>query len=127
MKEAVRQLREFHERFGVPVLERPWIPAEDRRSLRAALIAEEASELQDAIETANLIEIADGIADLIYVAIGTALEFGIPLERVWEEVHRTNMQKVGGAIRADGKILKPEGWQAPQIAEILAGETEARS
>jgi predicted HAD superfamily Cof-like phosphohydrolase len=53
-----------------------------------------------------------------------ALEFGIPLEKVWTEVHKSNMAKAdplkGGVIyREDGKVLKPEGWQKPDIAGVL--------
>lgn len=119
MNDAIEQLKEFHRRFGVPILDQPQIPSDTRRHLRAALIAEEALELTTAIDGADLVGIADGIADVIYVAIGAALEFGIPLEKVWDEVHRTNMLKVGGSMREDGKILKPEGWTPPDIAAVL--------
>ena len=52
--------------------------------------------------------------------LSAALEFGIPIERVWDEVHRSNMQKIGGATREDGKILKPDGWTPPNIARALS-------
>lgn len=70
-------------------------------------------------------EIADGLADLIYVAVGAALEFGIPLDRVWAEVQRSNMAKVDAETgrvrkRADGKVLKPDGWTPPDIKSALA-------
>ncbi len=98
---------------------KPGIPADSRKDLRKALINEERCELEAAINTDDLVGIADGIADLIYVAVGTALEFGIPLPRVWAEVHRTNMLKTGGAVRPDGKILKPSDWVAPDIKSII--------
>ena len=116
---AVADVRSFHEKFGVPILREPTIPSEGRVKLRADLIHEESAECTWAIETCNLIEIADGIADTIYVCVGAALEFGIPIVDVWEEVQRTNMLKVGGARRVDGKILKPEGWEPPRIGAIL--------
>lgn len=115
----VDDVRAFHAKFGVPDLPTPSELDEDRRNLRRALILEESIETSEAIERAELVQIADGIADTIYVCIGAALEFGIPIERVWAEVHRTNMAKEGGATRADGKILKPEGWSPPDIARIL--------
>jgi predicted HAD superfamily Cof-like phosphohydrolase len=68
---------------------------------------------------AALAEVADGIADLIYVAMGTALALGIDMSEVWEEVHRTNMAKTTGPVRRDGKRLKPEGWHPPQIERII--------
>jgi predicted HAD superfamily Cof-like phosphohydrolase len=68
------------------------------------------------------------MCDVIYVICGTAVEFGIDLAPFFAEVHRTNMAKEGGATRADGKILKPEGWQPPRIAEMLAAlMAEARN
>jgi predicted HAD superfamily Cof-like phosphohydrolase len=97
--------------------------------LRWKLIYEEYHELYEALggaammasenTEANLPETADAIADLIYVLIGTAHEFGIPLADVWAEVQRTNMAKTGGATRSDGKVMKPEGWQAPDIEGVL--------
>lgn len=48
-----------------------------------------------------------------------AIDLGIDIKPLFEEVHRTNMLKVGGPTRADGKILKPEGWQPPRIRELL--------
>lgn len=59
----------------------------------------------------------------LYVVFGTAIEFGVDLTPFFAEVHRTNMLKVGGATRADGKILKPDGWEPLRIAMML----EARS
>ncbi len=116
---AVCDVGDFFLKFGVPMARKPAVPPADRKALRKELLYEEACELDEAIDHDDLVGIADGIADLIYVAIGTALEFGIPLARVWAEVHRTNMLKAGGATREDGKILKPEGWQAPDIQSII--------
>ena len=59
---ALAAVRDFHIRFGVPVERRPHIPEPDRLNLRAALIREEADETIYAIETANLVEVADGLA-----------------------------------------------------------------
>ncbi len=63
----------------------------------------------------NMVELADGMADLDYVVEGTRLEFGIDGEPIAAEVHRTNMTKRGGPVREDGKHTKPEGWKPPDI------------
>jgi predicted HAD superfamily Cof-like phosphohydrolase len=110
-------VREWHEKFGVVVGDSVAIR---RPSLRAELIREEAAETVDAIERGDLVEAIDGMCDLLYVVFGTAVEFGVNLAPFFDEVHRTNMLKVGGATRADGKILKPEGWERPHIAQLLA-------
>jgi predicted HAD superfamily Cof-like phosphohydrolase len=78
------------------------------------------------MQIGDLVGIADGIADSVYVLVGTALEYGIPLDRVWGAVHSANMAKVDpvtGKVRKrfDGKVLKPDGWKRPDIAAILAG------
>jgi len=127
----IDDVKAFHDRFGVPALEVPRVPSDDRRNLRVRLITEEYNELIDAIgfrsmgggedwlATCDLPETADAIADLIYVLIGTAHEFGIPLQAVWDEVHVSNLAKVGGGQDSKGKIRKPPGWVAPDVAGVL--------
>jgi predicted HAD superfamily Cof-like phosphohydrolase len=86
------------------------------------LITEEFNELCDAEEANDLVEIADALADIIYIACGTAVSYGIPLDKVFEEVHRSNMAKlVDGKVlrREDGKVQKPEGWTPPDIEGVL--------
>jgi predicted HAD superfamily Cof-like phosphohydrolase len=124
MKHLLDDVREFHEACGVPVLTTPTIP-EDRIGLRLDILDEEHKEFRRAVEARDIVQIADALADVIYVAVGTALEFGIPLDRVWEEVQRSNMAKrdpVTGKVRRrdDGKVLKPEGWTPPNIAAALS-------
>lgn len=62
----------------------------------------------------------DSLVDLIYVILGTAVAWGIDLDPYFWEVQRANMDKAGGPKRADGKVLKPEGWRPPDIEGILA-------
>jgi len=91
-------------------------------------------ELMPAIATRDMLETADAIVDSIYVLIGAALEFGIPLAEIWAEVQRSNMGKVielpDGTRkvnrRPDGKILKPENWVPPDIAGVLCASLENR-
>lgn len=110
---------EFHERFGVVVGGRPEIPDEAVVALREKLIEEELGELKAALAEGDLVETADALADLLYVVYGTAVSFGIDIRPIFDEVHRSNMTKVGGTRRADGKVLKPSTWEAPEIRRIL--------
>ena len=75
-------------------------------------------------------EIADAIGDSIYVLVGMALEYGIPLDHVWQEIQDSNMKKFpGGKVlrrESDGKVLKPEGWEPPDIEGALEKVSEAR-
>jgi|DEB0MinimDraft_10_1074344.scaffolds.fasta_scaffold127876_2 predicted HAD superfamily Cof-like phosphohydrolase len=115
----MKDVAEFHRAFDVPVRTVPQIPSEIERQLRWDLITEEVSELGEAWQSDDLVDIADALADLIYVAIGMALTYGIPLHHVWDEVQRSNMDKLGGGRREDGKILKPANWEPPKIRECL--------
>lgn len=112
-----RDVEAFHRALDIPVGETPAIR---RPELRAELIREEARETVEAIERGDLVEAIDGLCDLLCVTYGAAAEFGIDLAPFWDEVHRTNMAKRGGDIRENGKRLKPEGWQPPNIAGLLA-------
>jgi len=119
MNEQMRMLRAFHEKFGHVIGDNPGFRGSD---LRANLIEEEARETVTAIRNGDMVEAIDGMCDLLYVVLGTAVSFGIDIEKYFAEVHRTNMLKSGGMTRADGKTLKPPGWRAPRISDMLAAD-----
>lgn len=79
------------------------------------------TELKEAVEQRDLPAIADAIGDIIYVAIGFARELGIPLQAVWHEIQRSNMEKVRPTAEDDSwkYCVKPAGWLAPRVKEIL--------
>ena len=110
---------DFHVKAGHYVGIVPRIPPDNVQRLRRKLIREEVNELLDGIDDNDLVKVADGCADAIVVILGTAVSYGIDLRPIWSEVHRTNLSKLGGGKRADGKSLKPEGWQPPRIKELL--------
>lgn len=97
----------------------PQWAGDDVVDLRLDLIEEEYSEVLDAVVARNLTETAKELIDLAYVTIGTVLALGMPFSELWNEVHRSNMDKANGPVRPDGKRLKPEGWQPPNIQRIL--------
>ena len=116
----------FHETFDLTIGKTPAFTSFEDQQLRLLLIAEEFVELQAAHEEQDLVEVADAIADLIYVACGMAVAYGIPLNEVWDEVQYSNMAKVGpnGPIyREDGKVDKPEDWTPPNIEAIIIRHT----
>jgi len=117
---------DFHERFGLFIGDTPKFPDGDTRLFRRNLIEEEVYELFCSEVDGDLAGVADAIADIIYVAIGMAISYGIPLKAVWNAVQAANMAKVGGGTRKDGKILKPPGWTAPDIAKVLQENRIAR-
>jgi predicted HAD superfamily Cof-like phosphohydrolase len=99
------------------------IPLETK-FLRSSLIREEVAELLTAIDNNDFVDIADGIADVLYVVIGTALAYGIPTGLVFDIVSENNMTKINaetGVCDKDeyGKILKPEGYVKVALQEPL--------
>jgi predicted HAD superfamily Cof-like phosphohydrolase len=116
-KNMQRLVKDFHYKFGCTVNRTPQISHD--WPLRYRLMSEELHEFHGACESQNLVEAVDAIGDILYVTLGTAVAFGVEIRPIFDEIHRTNMQKEPGNIRADGKIMKPEGWQPPDIAKIL--------
>jgi phosphoribosyl-ATP pyrophosphohydrolase len=90
------------------------------KHLRLELIGEEYKELVVASLNNNIVEIADALADLLYVIYGTGVAYGIDLEPIFNEVHRSNMSKLTDCIiREDGKILKGPHYSPPVIEPLL--------
>jgi predicted HAD superfamily Cof-like phosphohydrolase len=123
--DKIAMVSEFHAKFGHPHGLVPQAPPWDRRDLRIKLIQEEFDELLEASTNGDVLAVADALADLLYVVYGTAIEWGIPMmDRVFEEVHRSNMSKVwpDGKVhyRADGKILKPPTFSPPDLSWVIA-------
>jgi predicted HAD superfamily Cof-like phosphohydrolase len=137
-----RQVVEFHKAFKLPTATRPTHLSDERVRLRLRLIAEEffealgacvefapsgIADAQQAVEFViatsdlkiDMPELIDALADIDYVVEGTRLEFGINGTPIADEVHRSNMSKVGGEIRSDGKKMKGPNWTPPDIAGEL--------
>lgn len=111
----------FHRCLGLDIGERPALASPDVVALRRRLIAEETVELDAALAAGDIVRVADALADLLYVTYSAAISFGIDLRPIFAEVHRVNLEKVGGPIRADGKVLKPRDWTPPAIEPLLRG------
>ncbi len=121
-KTMFEMVRDFHEAFGQRVGTKPWLPYGDERELRMRLMKEEMKEYEQAEHNNDLNNLAVELADIIYIACGTAVSYGIPLDNVFNAIHQANMNKlVDGKVirREDGKIKKPEGWQPADIEGIL--------
>ena len=120
MNAEQKMVLEFHKTF-LPdeVSEKPTLALTQFHELRVKLIDEENEELKEGLEENNLEKVADAIADLLYVVYGTAVTFGIDMEPIFKEVHRSNMTKKGGYLREDGKWVKPETYDPPNLNPIL--------
>lgn len=124
---VLEMVREFHEKFGLPVRRRPNLGKKTERELRLTLIDEEFDELVAELSlNASALEmpkVAKELADLIYVAYGLAVTFGIPIDEVIAEVHRSNMSKLGPdgkpLYREDGKVLKGPDYAEADVEWVL--------
>lgn len=122
MREEQSMVDEFHRKFHIHTEPSPSIPDESTRGLRIRLIQEEFDELKEALVKEDLLGIAKELADVLYVVYGTAVSCGIDMEPVFREVHRSNLSKVGGHKRADGKWVKPAAYSPAQLAPILSSQ-----
>lgn len=127
MYEAQKMVREFHREFDIHVAERPSVPDPKTMVLRERLIQEEFDELKEAMKAENLPAIAKELADLLYVVYGTAVSYGIDMAPVFREVQRSNMSKVGGYKRDDGKWVKPPTYSPARIEPILESQRRRSS
>lgn len=109
----------FHRTFDIVVNPVPTVADQRTRELRVKLIQEEFDELREALATEDLSSIAKEMADLLYVVYGTAVSYGIDMDPIFQEVHRSNMSKVGGYKREDGKWVKPPTYSPAHIEPIL--------
>lgn len=95
----------------------------DIRQLRLMLLSEEVTETLLAEAESDVVEVADGLADIIVVAVGSLLAyFGVDVARqILTEVAVSNLDKVedGPIFNEAGKLMKPDGWEPPRIREIL--------
>ena len=116
-------LREFHDRFNQPTQDRPMLVDSKRRQLRMKLLEEEYHDYRYAERGDDIIKIADALAGMLYVIGGTALEYGLPLDKLFLEIHRSNMTKLDDnkrpIIREDGKVLKSPNYIKPDIAQVI--------
>ena len=119
MTDEQAMVEAFHSKFGIVIQTAPMDLNEETKQLRVRLIQEEFEELKEAMAAGNLAAVAKEMADLLYVTYGTAVSYGIDMEPVFREVHRSNLSKVGGYKRADGKWVKPPTYSPADIESIV--------
>ncbi|APL99190.1 nucleotide pyrophosphohydrolase [Bordetella phage MW2] len=149
-RHTIDRVTEFHAIFKHPIADAPTPATKALRELRVRLIAEELTELCEALGVAvkiesngvssqfvveavkddgdvDLVEAADALGDLDYVVQGANLVFGFPAEDVVREIHRANMSKLGEdgkpIYREDGKVVKGPNYTPPNVAAVLSEAT----
>jgi len=99
-------------------------PSEANYKMYLSLIDEEVGELVDAVAADDRVEQLDALVDILVVTMGAIRAGGFDGEGAWKEVMDTNFAKIDpdtGKVRKreDGKVLKPEGWKAPELEPFL--------
>ena len=113
----------FMKTFGQEVKEKSSFSSDKINKLRVNLIKEELEELKIAVDSKNLIEVADALTDILYVTYGAGHAFGINLDRCFDEVQQSNMSKLddnGNPIYNDsGKVMKGPKYFKPDLSKFI--------
>ena len=113
----------FMETFGQMIRTKPQFPDEKTMQLRYELIKEELNELEQAMKTKNLKEIADALTDILYVTYGAGYAYGINLDKCFQEVQRANMSKLGKdgkpIYNEKGKVMKGSNYSEPNLKQFV--------
>jgi len=116
-------VKKFMETFGQMVRTKPQFPDEKTMQLRYNLIKEELNELEHAMKTKNLKEVADALTDILYVTYGAGYAYGIDLDKCFKEVQRANMSKLdkdGKPIYNEkGKVMKGPNYSEPNLKQFI--------
>ena len=119
----LEDVKEFMETFGQKVRTKPQFPNEETIQLRYDLIKEELNELEEAMKTKNLKEIADALTDILYVTYGAGCAYGIDLDKCFKEVQRANMSKLGEdgkpIYNEKGKVMKGPNYSEPNLKQFV--------
>ena len=116
-------VKKFMGTFGQIVRTKPQFPDDKTMQLRFDLIKEELNELQNAIKTKNLKEIADALTDILYVTYGAGHAYGIDLDKCFKEVQKSNMSKLGEdgkpIYNEKGKVMKGSKYFEPNLKQFI--------
>ena len=109
--------------FGQEVKTKASFSDEKTNQLRLDLIAEELDELKNAMESKDLLEVADALTDILYVTYGAGHAFGIDLDKCFEEVQSSNMSNLGEngkpIYNESGKVMKGPDYFKPDLSKFL--------
>ncbi|HFE3928747.1 TPA: HAD family hydrolase [Enterococcus faecium] len=128
MNKQYEMVRDFQHKFGQPVADKPTVLSEDRRNERYEYMEEELTEF---LFAKTVVDQADAMIDLIYLATGTLVELGVKPEKLFEIVHNANMSKLWPDGKAhtnpeNGKIIKPPTFVSPEplLKDEISRQTE---
>ena len=114
----------FMKTFGQEVKNKPSFSTDKINKLRIDLIKEELDELNEAMKNKDLLEVADALADILYVTYGAGHAFGIDLDKCFDEVQNSNMSKLANngkpIYNNDGKVIKGPNYFKPDLSKFIS-------
>ncbi len=120
MNPEQQMVKDFHNKFGFTVNNTPTLIDAELGQIRHYHTEKELEELEAAILDNDLVEIADALADLLYFVYGTGVAYGLDLETIFAEVHRSNMSKERPLGGGDRKAVKGNNYSPPDIESIIS-------
>ena len=118
------KVKQFMQTFGQEVKTKASFSDEKTNQLRLDLITEELEELKNAMESKDLLEVADALTDILYVTYGAGHAFGINLDKCFDEVQNSNMSKLGKSgkpiYNESGKVMKGPDYFKPNLSKFLS-------
>jgi len=118
-----KKVKIFMETFGQEIRNKPSFSTEKINKLRYDLIKEELDELEVALNNRDIVEVADALTDILYVAYGAGHAFGIDLDKCFEEVQNSNMSKLDDNEKPiyndSGKVMKGPKYFKPNLKKFL--------
>ncbi len=118
------KVRQFMQTFGQEIKTKASFSDEKTNQLRLDLIKEELEELKNAMESKDLLEVADALTDILYVTYGAGHAFGINLDKCFDEVQNSNMSKLGNdgkpIYNESGKVMKGPDYFKPDLSKFLS-------
>lgn len=130
MKKQLNQLNQFQIAYNSTRNTKPTLISTDDYNLRYKLGKEELDEYLEACNNGDIIEVADALADQLYILLGTMISHGMQdvIEDIFDEVHRSNMSKLGldgkPIYREDGKVLKGPNYSPPNVSKYLLDDNQ---
>ena len=117
------KVKQFMQTFGQEVKIKASFSDEKTNQLRFDLISEELEELKNAMESKDLLEVADALTDILYVTYGAGHAFGIDLDKCFDEVQNSNMSKLGAdgkpIYNESGKVMKGPNYFKPDLSKFV--------
>ena len=129
----LKDIDSFHKKYKFEKNEKVGIPDDNELvNFRTSFLMEELAEYTQAITKKDSAAALDALVDIVYIALGTAWLFNLPFERAWEQVQKANMSKIRTKSKSKKRgtsfdVVKPKGWTAPDIEQIIEEEREKQN